>query len=261
MNSITLTLEELEYLLIQNKCDYLYGFPDAFIKIDREILYKTFDKIADDLESREIIQRSFKGDINYNDDIKNIIDIIKNVNKYFDISIIEMSEISKKYRIFNTDKAYVIIEVIGKGGDKLDYSQIYIKNVEKDDLKQNANKVLCELFKVQNMKFTKQIIVKNDVYKKINKLDEDKFLANYENTDAEDDGLLRLIYKTITYAEKVLSVVVTDMDKRESKSYMYVSAFKNMIRMEFDKKRDDFRWITSQIDAEMFSKDINLLFN
>ena len=51
------------------------------------------------------------------------------------------------------------------------------------------------------------------------------------------------------------------MDKRESKSYMYVSAFKNIIRMEFDKKRDDFRWITSQIDAEVFSKDINLLFN
>ena len=261
MNSITLTLEELEYLLIQNKCDYLYGFPDAFIKVEREVLYKTFDKIADDLEKREIIQRSFKGDIKFNDEVKNIIEIIKNVNKYFDISIIEMSEISKKYRIFNTDKAYVVIEVIGKGGNKLDYSQIYIKNLEKEELKINVKKVIDELYKVQNAKFTKQIIVKNDVYKQINKIDEDKFLSNYENTDAEDDGLLRLIYKTITYADRVLSVVVTDMDKRESKSYMYVSAFKNMIRMEFDKKRDDFRWITNQIDEKGFDKDINLLFN
>ena len=95
------TLEEIEYLLIVNKCEYLYGFKDSFIKYDKSIVKNIFDKIADGLEEHNLISRSFKGDITYDDDLKEAIDTIINVETYYDVTIIDLNKVSKNIEYMN----------------------------------------------------------------------------------------------------------------------------------------------------------------
>lgn len=259
MFSVAIALEELEYMLVQNKCEYLYGLPDAFIKIDRKDIYKKFDQIADTLEARGLLTRSFKGGVTYDNNMEKIINVIKNVQKFYDITLIEMSEISKKYRIYAVDDEYVSMEILGEGGKKLDYSQIYIKYMNKMEIESNMKKSVKGLYKLNNKQYNQKLVIGSAIYKQLDKMKEDKFITYFKDIDSDKMDYIKMVYKTITYAEKVLSVVVTDMIKRDSNSYMYVSAFKNMVKMEFEKKVDNYFWNTSQIDTNDFDAEINTI--
>lgn len=260
MNNISISLEELEFLLIKNKCEYLFGFPDAFIKIERTDVSKRFDIIADNLESRNLITRSFKGETTYDDTIRKVIDDIIAVDKYYDITIIESNVVNKKYRIYNSKDDYVVIEIFSKGNSELDYSQMYIYLYDKATLLDRADKVSNKLFKDCLEKNDISIDIPSELYQSINKLSEEKFIAKYKNASENDTKLIKTAYKTITYAEKVLSFAVTDMTERKSKVYMYVYGLKNLLAMEFKMEKKEYKWITKQIDNSEFDEEINKVF-
>ena len=260
MNSINISLEELEFLLIKNKCEYLFGFPDAFIKIERSEVGKRFDILADSLESRNLINRSFKGDVTYDDTIKRIIDDIIAVDKYYDITIIESNVVNKKYRIYRYKDDYVVIEIFSTGNNELDYSQMYLYLYDKTTLYDRAKKLSNKLFKDCLVKNDTSVNISSELYQKINKLSEEKFVGKYKSASDNDIRVIKTVYKTITYAEKVLSFASTDMKERKSKVYMYVYGLKNILSMEFKMKKEEYFWITNQIDNSVFDDEIIKVF-
>ena len=260
MSNINISLEELEYLLIKNKCEYLFGFPDAFIKIDRSEITKKFDRVADGLENQNLIKRSFKGETTYDKTIEKIIECIKSVDKYYDITIIDSNVVSKKYRIYENKEDYVVIEILGKGNSELDYSQMYIRIYDNTSLCDKANKLAEKLFKNCSQGNDKSIEIPSELYKKINKLTEEKFIDKYKDVSQEDLAALKVAHKTITYAEKILSVSMTDMKKKKSKVNMYVYGLKNLLAMEFEIKKEEYKWVTKQVDKSAFASEIKRIF-
>lgn len=260
MNNISISLEELEFLLIKNKCAYLFGFPDAFIKIERSEVSKKFDLLADNLESRSLITRSFKGETTYDDTIKKIVDDIISVDKYYDITIIDSNVVSKKYRIYKCKDDYVVIEIFSKGNSELDYSQMYLYLYDKATLIDRANKVSNKLFKECLGKIDASINIPSELYQSVNELSEEKFKGKFKDVTENDERIVKTAYKTITYAEKVLSFAVTDMKERKSKVYMYVYGLKNLLAMEFKMEKEEYMWKTRQIDNSLFDEEIKKVF-
>ena len=260
MNSICVSLEELEFLLIRNKCEYLFGFPDAFIKTERSEIAKKFDLLADNLESRNLITRSFKGETTYDDTIKRIIDDIIFVDKYYDITIIESNVVYKKYRIYKCKEDYVVVEIFSKGNSELDYSQIYLYLYDNKTLCDRANYIITKLFKDCSDKNDISIDIPSELYQSVNKLSEEKFIGKYKDVTDNEIKLIKTAYKTITYAEKVISFAVTDMKERKSKVYMYVYGLKNLLAMEFKMGKEEYKWCTSKIDNSIFEEEIKKVF-
>ena len=260
MKKVYLSLEELEYLLIMNNCEYIYGFPDAFIKIDRSKIERKFDDIAESLENHNYIKRNFKSETNYSDDILKLISIIKEVDVYYDINIIKSNIVDKKYRIYKHKNQFLFIEINSYSNNRLDFSQMCLSICDEKQILDEFPIVLNLLFKNINKKIDSNIFLTTDMYDKINKLNEEDFVKLLNYTNDNKLLLLKKIYKIITYEEIALSISKTDMKERKSKVIIYCYSMKDLIRMEFVKENKEYVWNINSIDESCFKEEAKKLF-
>lgn len=251
------TLEEIEYLLIVNKCEYLYGFKDSFIKYDKSIVKNIFDKIADGLEEHNLISRSFKGDITYDDDLKEAIDTIINVETYYDVTIIDLNKVSKKYRIYELSKKYVVIEVLANDKGILDFNDLTMHLYDYNDFKKAILKLIDKNFKFsENNKNELEINIDAELYKKITKMSEEEFLSKVSGTNDEERIIFEDLYTVVNRNDKVISVAITHMKKRTSKVYMYINGAKKVFKLMFKINGEKHKWTAKELYKEMIDDEV-----
>ena len=252
------TLEEIEYLLILNKCEYLYGFKDSFIKYDKSIVKNVFEKIAEGLEERNLISRSFKGEVKYSDNLKDIIDIIIRVENYYDITIIDLDKVSIKYRIYETKSKYVIIEALANDKGILDFDNLVLYFYNYDDIKKASIKIVEKNFRFdENCNDNSEISIGVLLYKEIPKLSEEAFLKKIKCENDTEKETFKSLYNVVNKNDKVMSIAITNMKDRKSTVYMYVNGLKKVFRMAFKINGENHKWLVQEISKSQIENEID----
>ena len=66
----------------------------------------------------------------------------------------------------------------------------------------------------------------------------------------------KILHRVVSRCSKVISVTITDMKKRKSKSYMYVNGLKKLLCMEFKIDSDNNKWMINAVNKEVQNDEI-----
>lgn len=260
MKKIVFTLEEIEYLLVKKKCTYLYGFHDSFIKFDRDRVGVKFEKIADGIEDKGIISRDFKGNISCNKDIEEILDTIINVEKYYDINIIDVDRVNEKYRIYKNQDSYVVIEISSNDRDELDFDNLSVACINEENLKAEAEKKVDKLLKYDSVSDFTSFELPTYLYKEITKIGEEKFLEKLESEGISAKDSATIFHRTVNRCSKVISITITDMVARKTKTYMYINGLRKLFCLEFKITQGNNKWIISVVNKDKQDVEMSKIF-
>ena len=256
MEKYTFTLEEIEYLLVKNNCEYFYGFYDTFMKYDREKVDLKFEKIAEGLENKKIISRDFKGNITCSENIDEILDNIINVEIFYDINVIDVDKISEKYRIYRKENSFIVIKIISNDKNELDYENLSIFKISINNINNEAEKLIDKLLKYDSVNDFSYIEIPTYLYNEIMKMSEDKYFEKVKIENEKEQMAYKILHRVVSRCSKVISVTITDMKKRKSKSYMYVNGLKKLLCMEFKIDSDNNKWMINAVNKEVQNDEI-----
>lgn len=256
MSSLCISLEALEYSLIKYKCEFLYGFKDQFLKYDKNDIFIRFGKIADGLESQKLISRSFSGDITYDEEYKKILEIIINVEKFYEVSYIVNGFIKKKYRIYNVNNNNVVIKISSNEENELDYHNLDISLVSDDNLNCGFEK-FCDLEKINPSSnvLKDTISVCNDYLVKIKKNKSEDFSKIFNEFSYNTNELMNKLNKIIRNHVKFISVLKTNMKTRKSKVRNYIYDLSSLIKMDFKIQGEIHNWVINELSKDLLNDE------
>lgn len=260
MKNYIFTLEEIEYLLIKHNCEYLYGFHDSFVRYDREKVELRFEKIADTLEEKNYISRDFKGNLSFKEDIEEILDIIINVEVYYDINVIDVDVVMEKYRIYKKQNSFVVIRIFTNDKNELDFNNLVVYNISNDIFCEKVERQIDKLLKYEDVSGFTNIYIPTSLYNEITKLDENKFLEKVNAKNEDEKNSYQILYKVANRCNKIISVTQTDMSKRRSSVHMYINGLKKTLCLELKINYENNKWAVSALDKGIQKNEILKLF-
>lgn len=254
MNNIVMSLEELEYLLIKSKCLYLFGFRDVFLKYEKAELFRRFEKLSDDLEGKDFITCDIEG-IEIKEDKKELFENILKVEKYYDISVAKYGELIKKYRIFEYNKRFTIIEMQTNDNSIIDEKNIYLYSGDSSFVIDSIRKCLEKGYTIKS-DTNDNVEITNEYLESIKGISSKEFETLNKEKNIATSTVINNLYNTINNTKELLSISITDMKKRKSKVYLYLTNRDNLVAMSFKLKGAEHNWILTEMSDDTLKTDL-----